>query len=135
MFIDNAYHTNRKDYKEYNEFNELRSEIYDYNYIPKPYDEYKSFYDSLGLTQADYKVLISKTLDVSDKLNSQTYDKIIEYGKGIYKINIFDRIYKGITQSFEGLTNTIVKFEVMFFVLVLGIAWYIETKIKGFFFN
>ncbi len=132
VFIDNAYHTNRKDYKEYNEFNELRSEIYDYNYIPKPYDEYKSFYDSLGLTQADYKVLISKTLDVSDKLNSQTYDKIIEYGKGIYKINIFDRIYKGITQSFEGLTNTIVKFEVMFFVLVLGIAWYIETKIKGF---
>ena len=132
VYIDNAYHTNRKDYKEYNEFNELRSEIYDYNYIPKPYDEYKSFYDSLGLTQADYKVLISKTLDVSDKLNSQTYDKIIEYGKGIYKINIFDRIYKGITQSFEGLTNTIVKFEVMFFVLVLGIAWYIETKIKGF---
>ncbi len=132
VFIDNAYYTNSKDYKEYNEFNKLRSKIYDYNYIPAPYDEYKSFYDSLGLTEGDYKVLISRTLDVSNKLNTQTYDKIIEYGKEINKINIFDKIYKGITQSFEGLTNTIVKFEVMFFVLVLGIAWYIETKIKGF---
>lgn len=77
------------EWQEYLHFNELRTEIYDYNdgyYMPS-YEEYREYYDRLGLSKAERRMLIYyHFLPIEDEISAETLEQMIEI-RADYGIN------------------------------------------------
>lgn len=69
------------------EFNRLfdnRTELYDFQSIP-PYAENEEFYESIGLTESEYTLLVNYNFGMDDKINADTLGKVAEYAAALKK--------------------------------------------------
>lgn len=77
------------EWKEYLHFNEVRTEIYDYadGYYLPGYEEYQEYYDRLGLTKEERRMLIYyHFLPLEDEISVETLEQMIAY-RGDYGAN------------------------------------------------
>ncbi len=66
------------DWKEFNDLFNARTELYDFQYIPN-YDENKAFYDSIGLSESEQKLLINYNFGIDDEINADTLWAVATY--------------------------------------------------------
>jgi hypothetical protein len=66
------------DWKEFNNLFNARTELYDFQYIPD-YDENKAFYDSIGLSESEQKLLINYNFGIDDEINADTLWAVANY--------------------------------------------------------
>ncbi len=66
------------DWKEFNNLFNARTELYDFQYIPD-YDENKAFYDSIGLSESEQKLLINYNFGIDDEINADTLWAVATY--------------------------------------------------------
>ena len=69
-------------WKEFNRFFDNRTELYDFQYIPD-YAENKDFYDSIGLSESEQKLLINYNFELDDEINADTLKAIADYAASI----------------------------------------------------
>lgn len=81
LLICNGLHKmaySRADWKEFNRFFDNRTELYDFQYIPD-YAQNKDFYDSIGLSESEQKLLINYNFALDDEINADILGTIAEY--------------------------------------------------------
>ena len=66
------------DWKEFNDLFNARTELYDFQYIPE-YEENKAFYDSIGLSESEQKLLINYNFGIDDEINADTLWAVANY--------------------------------------------------------
>ncbi|SEK83527.1 hypothetical protein SAMN04487770_103121 [Butyrivibrio sp. ob235] len=72
-----------KDWREFNSFFDSRTEVYDFYQIPS-YDENKDFYDSIGLKESEYELLVNYNFGLDDAIDAEKMAEIAAYGKKLY---------------------------------------------------
>ncbi|SCY25660.1 hypothetical protein [Butyrivibrio sp. INlla14] len=70
------------EWKEFNRFFDNRTELYDFQYIPD-YAENKDFYDSIGLSESEQKLLLNYNFELDDEINADTLKKIADYAASL----------------------------------------------------
>ncbi|WP_207641361.1 hypothetical protein [Butyrivibrio proteoclasticus] len=88
----------RADWKEFNRFFDNRTELYDFQYIPD-YAENKEFYDSIGLSESEQKLLVNYNFALDDEINADILGKIADYAartKG-QQASLFERLRKALS--------------------------------------
>ncbi len=81
LFVSSGIHKiaySRSDWKEFNRFFDNRTELYDFQYIPD-YAENKAFYDSIGLSESEQKLLVNYNFALDDEINADILGKIADY--------------------------------------------------------
>ncbi len=66
------------EWKEFNRFFDNRTELYDFQYIPD-YAENKDFYDSVGLSESEQKLLENYNFALDDEINADLVGEVAEY--------------------------------------------------------
>ena len=71
------------EWKEFNRFFDNRTELYDFQYIPD-YAENKDFYDSIGLSESEQKLLLNCNFELDDEISFKVSGKnlVIQYDNG-----------------------------------------------------
>ena len=70
------------DWKEFTRFFDNRTELYDFQYIPD-YDENADFYNSIGLSKAEYQLLVNYNFSLDDEINADTLLAVAEYADSV----------------------------------------------------
>lgn len=70
------------DWKEFNRFFDNRTELYDFQYIPD-YEENKEFYDSIGLSEGEYQLLVNYNFGLDDEIDADVLIEVAEYADSI----------------------------------------------------
>lgn len=68
------------EWKEFNSFFDNRTQVYDFYQIPD-YAENKEFYDSIGLDESEYQLLVNYNFGIDDKIDAELMGKFADYGK------------------------------------------------------
>ena len=69
---------------EFNRFFDNRTELYDFQTIP-PYAENTAFYESIGLTESEYTLLVNYDFGMDEKIDADILGKIAEYAASLKK--------------------------------------------------
>ncbi|SFC16711.1 hypothetical protein [Butyrivibrio sp. YAB3001] len=72
----------RADWKEFNRLFDNRTELYDFQSIPD-YQEHKDFYDSIGLSESEQKLLVNYNFGLDDEIDADLLGEVAEYAKSI----------------------------------------------------
>lgn len=116
-----------EEWKSFNAYNlETRTEIYDYQsdyYFPN-YEENRDYYDELGLSNEERRMLIySSFAYIQDEISTDTLDKIVEirgnYGE-IETLSLGTQIKDGTKNLIEHIKEG--RFGIRFYVGIIGFA-------------
>lgn len=69
---------------EFNRFFDNRTELYDFQTIPS-YAENTAFYESIGLTESEYTLLVNYDFGMDEKIDADIMGKIAEYAASLKK--------------------------------------------------
>ena len=69
---------------EFNRFFDNRTELYDFQTIPS-YAENTAFYESIGLTESEYTLLVNYDFGMDEKIDADILGKIAEYAASLKK--------------------------------------------------
>ena len=85
------------DWTDFRAFFDARTEVYDFYGIPS-YQEHETFYQTIGLTEASYELLINYNFSLDENINTQMMESIDNYhkeqakaGQGLYSVLGFPR--------------------------------------------
>ncbi len=67
------------EWKEFQRFFDARTEVYDFYYEPPKYDENVEFYNSIGMTNSEYQLLLNYNFGLDDKMDATLMEKIQNY--------------------------------------------------------
>ena len=70
------------EWKEFVNFFNNRTELYDFQSIPD-YEENKAFYDSIGLSESEQKLLVNYNFGLDDSIDSKMLGEIADYAKTV----------------------------------------------------
>ena len=80
-FLNNLAYSS-PEWKEFNRFFDNRTELYDFQFIPD-YAENREFYESIGLSESQQKLLTNYNFGLDDSINADVLAKVAEYAKSI----------------------------------------------------
>lgn len=72
------------EWKEFRTFFDNRTELYDFQSIPS-YAENMAFYESIGLTESEYTLLVNYDFGMDEKIDADILGKIAEYAASLKK--------------------------------------------------
>ena len=70
------------DWKAFNALFDARTELYDFQYIPD-YAENKEFYDRVGISEAEQKLLINYNFGIDDEIGTEVLSAVASYAAGL----------------------------------------------------
>lgn len=94
------------EWKEFNRFFDYRTELYDFQQSPPPYEDNATFYGTLHLAGAEEYLLENYNFALDEKIDADMLGKIVEYnrvylGKDYFRYDL----YEGMKQYFYRLTH------------------------------
>ena len=69
------------EWKQFNDLFDARTELYDFQYIPD-YAENKEFFDSIGLSEPEQRLLVNYNYGIDDEINADTLWAVADYASG-----------------------------------------------------
>lgn len=79
----------------FRQFFDDRTRVYDFYGIPA-YEEHRAFYDSIGLSEAQYTLLDNYNFDLDDAIDAGMMYEIAEYAASHQGMGIFRRLYESV---------------------------------------
>ncbi len=70
------------EWKTFNAFFDARTELYDFQYVPD-YAENKSFYDSIGLSESQQKLLVNYNFGIDEEIDTQVIRAVATYADSL----------------------------------------------------
>ena len=142
-FVVNKLAYSSEDWKRFYDFFDARTELYDFQYIPD-YAENRDFYESIGLTESQQKLLVNYNFGIDEEIDSRVIWAVAEYaaGKRSDTTPFLTKVVQSIPQYFYRLRHiafqkgyeypmTDAPFNVIVVLLYLGTAvFYLLDKDK-----
>lgn len=70
------------EWKTFNAFFDARTELYDFQYVPD-YAENKNFYDSIGLSESQQKLLVNYNFGIDEEIDTQVIRAVATYADSL----------------------------------------------------
>ncbi|MBO6241617.1 MAG: hypothetical protein J6O61_12390 [Butyrivibrio sp.] len=70
------------EWKIFDDLFNARTELYDFQYIPE-YNENKEFYESIGLSESEQKLLVNYNFGIDDEINADTLWAVADYADAL----------------------------------------------------
>lgn len=84
-----------EDWKRFRQFFDDRTQVYDFYGIP-PYEDNQEFYDSIGLSEAQYTLLENYNFDLDEEINEETMHEIAVYAAAHQDKSMARRLYESV---------------------------------------
>ena len=123
MLTDRAAYSS-PEWKSFRQFFDDRTSVYDFYGIPD-YEVHREFYEEIGLSEAEYTLLINYNFDLDEEINTETMSRLAEYAAQIQEQGMLHRLYL----SAYTYVYRFVHGQEIIFDLLLAVSYFFLAKV------